>query len=74
MSISCMIPRGLFIRFFCDSKSKAEFIAGFQEELTNALEDLQLQSVTFTEGAKDPAKSLLEKMVSDGNSVLNTRV
>ncbi len=65
---------GLFIRFFCESKSKAEFISAFQEELTIVLDDMPLQSITFTDGAKNPAKLLLEKVVTDGNSVLNTRI
>lgn len=67
-------PQGVFLRFMCDSIEKRQFMAEFQEELMEMLTAVPLQGVNFATGAGSPAKSLLMKIMTDGNGVLDTRI
>lgn len=66
-------PRGLFVRFTCESADKMRFVAGFQDELSRCLDFLPLEGLAFASGAHSPARSLLERILPDGDSVLDTR-
>jgi hypothetical protein len=67
-------PRGLFIRFVCDSQDKADFVAAYKDELARDINSVPLHDITFTAGAESPANALLTKMIPQGDSILDTRV
>lgn len=66
--------QGLHLRFVCDEPGKAEFVAGFQQELKQSLEPFGLEGLSFAAGAESPAKALIRKLLPEGNGVLDTRV
>jgi hypothetical protein len=66
-------PNGLSIRFVCDSKEKADFAAGFQEELRNAIRSVPLQGLNFGTNAEDPATVLITAMLQQSDYMLDTR-
>ncbi len=66
--------QGLMVRFVCADRNKADFAAGFGEELRQALEPLGLQGLSFTGGAESPATALIRKLLPEGDRVLDTRV
>jgi len=65
--------RGLFVRFTCESADKMRFVSGFQDELSKCLDFLPLEGLAFASGAPSPARSLLKRILPDGDSVLDTR-
>ena len=67
-------PRGLFIRFVCDSQEKADFVAAYKEELAHALNYVPLFDITFAAGAESPVNALLAKMIPQGDSILDARI
>lgn len=66
--------QGLYLRFACDSQEKADYLAGFQKELRETLTSVELQGVSYAADAEEPAKSLIMKLISEGDTVLDTRV
>lgn len=66
--------QGLYVRFVCDSQEKIDFISPFLEELKMALTAFPLKSVTFATDVEDPAKTLLRKILPEGDAMLDTRV
>lgn len=67
-------PQGLFLRFVCESQEKIDFISPFLEELKTALGPFPLRGITFATGVEDPAKTLLKKVLAEGDAMLDTRV
>jgi hypothetical protein len=65
---------GLYLRFICDSKEKMEFAAQFKEELHSRLQAISLQGINFSAGAEDPVTAVITKMMTKGDSVLDTRI
>lgn len=65
---------GLLLRFACEGREQADFLAGFQGELRSALEQLPLTGLSFTTGVESPDKSLIRRLLPEGQSVLDTRV
>jgi hypothetical protein len=65
---------GLLLRFACEGREQADFLAGFQEELRSALEQLPLTGLSFTTGVESPDKALIRRLLPEGQSVLDTRV
>lgn len=68
-------PEGLGLRFRADSQEKADFAAGFTDDLRQAINnvsDLPVISLSFTADAQDPVKELLLKMLPDNSGLLNT--
>ena len=65
---------GLLLRFACEGREQADFLAGFQGELRTALEQLPLTAISFTTGVESPDKSLIRRLLPEGKSVLDTRV
>ncbi len=65
---------GLFIRFHLESKEKATFVAGFEEQLKEALTSAPLVSVSFSDGADDPASELVRRLFPREQTILDTTV
>lgn len=65
---------GLLLRFACEGREQADFMAGFQGELRQALEQLPLSGLSFTNGVESPDKALIRRLLPEGRSVLDTRV
>lgn len=65
---------GLLLRFACEGREQADFLAGFQGELRTALEQLPLTGISFTTGVESPDKALIRRLFPEGKSVLDTRV
>lgn len=66
--------KGLYLRFACESKEKMEFSAQFENDLHNAIQTIPVQGISFSTGADDPAATLISKLITHGDSVLDTRV
>jgi len=62
------------LRFLAEDMERAKFIAGFRQELEQWLTSGALESVQFLVGAQAPTKTLLEKIMPDGASMINTKV
>ena len=67
-------PRGLFIRFVCDSQEKVDFAAACKDELMQTISSVPLQDISFAVGVESPANAILAKMIPQGDSILDTRV
>ena len=52
---------------------KAKFVAGYREDLEQWITSGRLDSVQFLVGAKEPIKTLLEKITSGGTGMIDTR-
>ncbi len=65
---------GLFIRFHLESKEKAAFVAGFEQQLKEALTAAPLVSVSFADGADDPANELVRRLFPQEQTILDTKV
>lgn len=63
----------LTLRFLAEDVGKAQFIAGFRQELEQWLTSGKLESVQFLIGAREPIKSLLEKITSGGTGMIDTK-
>jgi hypothetical protein len=61
------------LRFLTEDVEKAKFFAGFREELEQWITHGSLDSVQFLVGAKEPVKTLLEKIMSGRAGVIDTR-
>lgn len=64
---------GLFIRFHADNQEKADFIAGFSEQLKAAITDAPLIGLSFSGDASDPISELIRHLVPEGGSMLDTK-
>lgn len=65
---------GLWMRFNCDSREKATFVAQFSDELREQLADLPLQGLSFAATATPPVPELIRMLMPTGQSLLNTKV
>ena len=61
------------LRFLTEDVEKAKFFAGFREELEQWITHGSLDSVQFLVGAKEPVKTLLEKIMNASAGVIDTR-
>jgi len=64
----------LLIRFRAESREKMEFIEQFSKELTDAITDVPQISISFTDDAPDPIRDLIQQLVPEGQSMLDTKV
>ena len=64
---------GLFIRFHADSQEKADFIAGFGEQLKTAITEAPLVGLSFSGDAADPISELIRHLVPQGSTMLDTK-
>jgi len=65
---------GLYIRFNTDSKDKSNFVESFSKDLKEAVSNVPLLGLTFSENAADPAAELIKKIIPQGSSMLDTTV
>jgi len=65
-------PEGLLIRFHADSEEKANFIAGYGDDLKQAISDTPLLGISFGADAPEPAAELIRRIVPAGRSVFDT--
>lgn len=64
---------GVTLKFLTEDTERAKFIAGFRNELEQWLTTASLQSAQFVAGAKEPVKSLLEKIMSGATGMVDTK-
>ncbi len=64
---------GLFIRFRAGDQEKADFIEKFSGDLKKAITDIPLISLTFSGDAPDPIQDLVQHLVPEGDSMLDTK-
>ena len=65
---------GLIIRFRAGDQEKADFIETFSADLKKAISDIPLINLSFSSDAPDPIHDLLRQLVTEGNSILDTKV
>lgn len=66
-------PQGLFLRFVCDSQEKSAFFAGFADELRQQITSVPLAGLSFSQGAEFPAKTLMRRVLGEGEGVFDAR-
>lgn len=66
--------QGLFLRFVCANEEKAQFFAGFADELRQQITSVPLAGLSFTQGAEAPDKVLIRRVLGEGEGVLDARV
>lgn len=64
----------VLIRILAESEDKMQFLKQFQDELTAAVSANAHVSISFGTGAADPVQSLIQQMVAEGSSMLDTKV
>ncbi len=67
-------PEGIFLRFHCDSQEKCDFIKTFTDQLEEVLSDPPIIGISFSDDASDPASELLRHLITDGRSIVDTKV
>lgn len=60
------------LKFLAENGERAKYMAGCRDELDQWLTTGRLDSVQFLIGAKDPTKSLLEKLVHGATGMIDT--
>ncbi len=65
---------GLYIRFNTDSKEKSDFVESFSADLKQAISDVPLLGLSFSETAADPTAELIQKLLPRGASMLDTKI
>ena len=65
---------GLYIRFNTDSKEKSDFVESFSADLKQAISNIPLLGLSFSETAADPTAELIQKLLPRGSSMLDTKI
>jgi hypothetical protein len=65
---------GLYIRFACESAEKKDFTNNFQNDLKEMISSTELLGLSFTDTAENPASKLIQQLVPDGKSMLDTKI
>ncbi len=65
---------GLYIRFACESEEKKQFVSTHQDELKNIISATEVLGLSFTDNAENPASELIQQLVPEGESMLDTKV
>ena len=63
----------LALTFYAQDAERVRFLAGFRDELERWLTSADLESVQFLVGAKEPVKTLLERIVKGVTGMVDTR-
>lgn len=63
---------GLYIRFNTESKDKSDFVSSLSGELKQSISTVPLLGLTFSESATDPTTELIQKLLPQGTSILDT--
>jgi hypothetical protein len=66
-------PKGIYIKFHSSSKEKSDFLQDFTDELISALTGPPILGISFSEDAGDPASEILQHLLPEGRSLVNTK-
>lgn len=67
-------PEGLYIRFCCDTNEKSTFTSSHQDELKKMVSSTNILAVSFGEDAGNPAQELIQHLIPDGETMLDTKI
>lgn len=67
-------PEGLYIRFCCDTNEKSLFASSHQEELKQMISSTNILGLSFGEDAGNPAQELIQQLIPDGETMLDTKI
>lgn len=65
---------GLYIRFCCDTNAKSLFANSHQDELKKMVSSTNILAVSFGEDAGNPAQELIQQLIPDGETMLDTKI
>lgn len=65
---------GLYIRFASGSKEINNFTRAHQEDLKQMITSVPVLGLSFTEDAGNPARDLIQQLIPDGETILDTKV
>ncbi len=65
---------GLYIRFLCETEEKSFFTSAQQDELKQAISSTDILGLSFGVGAGNPAQALIQQLIPDGETMLDTKV
>ena len=68
------VSDGIYIRFLCDTKAKADFANSFQGELKEMITSCDILGLSFGTGAGNPAQALIQQLIPDGEAMLDTKI
>lgn len=68
------MEEGLYIRFACDSEEKKDFANSQREILKEMISSREVLALSFTDTAGDPANELVQQLVPEGKSMLDTKI
>ncbi len=63
---------GLYIRFLCETDEKSSFASSHQEDLKKQFSTDNIIGLIFGVGAVDPAQSLVQQLIPEGKTMLDT--
>ena len=64
---------GLYIRFLCETHEKSSFASSHQEDLKKHFSTDDIIGLSFGVGADDPAQSLIQQLIPEGVTMLDTK-
>ena len=64
----------MHLRVACEDQEKMTYLQGCTAELTAALETVPLQGVSFAADAKQPIRTLRERLVPESLGMLDARI
>ncbi len=67
------IEETLYIRFRTDSQEKSDFVEKFSDQLKEAITGIPEINLSFSADAPDPLTDLMQQIVPQGKTMLNTR-
>jgi len=65
---------GLFIRFCCDTNEKSTFASSHLDELKEMVSSTNILAISFGEDAGNPAQELIQQLIPDGETILDTKI
>ena len=65
---------GLYIRFCCDTTEKSQFARSQQDDLKQSISLETVLAISFGEDAANPANSLIQQLIPDGETMLDTKI
>ncbi len=67
-------PSGMLLRIACEDQERASFLQELGGQLQGRLQGIKIRSVSFTLGARSPARELVERLVQHSKGMLDARV
>ncbi len=66
--------KDLSIHFSCESEEKEHFTSRYQDDLKNNISSTNLLNLSFSDTAEDPASALIQQLIPEDESMLDTKV